>query len=188
MVKPSQVLRALRPDLAAGLVAWFGVDVMAHPHRLIALVGDPRLTHTLAFEIGTGIAFFACAFLALRWVVRLVRAGRRLSWDPALRATQGTVMAEFALVLPVVLLLIGTVVQISLIAQAAVVVRYATFVAARSAIVSFEADVRPDLTAGGAQGLLAALQLPPFPEWVDDERPERAAFMVLATLSPRASG
>ncbi len=188
MVSPLPKLRTLRWDLAAGLVAWLGFDIMAHPARLVAAVGDPPLSLSFAFELGITLAFVASAFLALRWTVRLARIGRRMAWSSELRATQGTVMAEFVLVLPIVLLLIGTVIQVALIAQAAVVLRYASFVAARSAMVSFEAETKNDLGANLGQGLLALLQIPPFPEWVDRERPERAAHMVLAALSPRASG
>lgn len=160
---------------------------MAKPEALVLVVDHPRFTAATAFELATWISLVTFAVLSLRGVVLLVRAGRRLTGSVASFATQGTVMAEFALVLPVVLLLIGTVIQIALIAQAAVVVRYAAFTAARSAMVNFEADTNTDLTSSGGQGLLAALQVPPFPEWVDPASPERAACMVLASLSPRAS-
>lgn len=186
MVRLARIVGGLRLDLALGLVAWLGIEAMAHPTRLVAVIGDDRLTHGLAFKLGTGVAFIAFAGLTLRWVLRLARAGRKLAWDPELRAIQGTVMAEFALVLPIVLLLLGTVIQIALIAHAAVIVRYAAFVAARSAIVSFEAETRQNLLQNTGGALLASLQVPPFPEWVDPVRPEQAAYLVLATLSPRA--
>ncbi|MFT5289081.1 MAG: hypothetical protein ACI82F_001140 [Planctomycetota bacterium] len=185
MVRLKRSLCTFQLDLLVGLIAWAGVEIMAHPAHLVSLVDNAHLNSGLAFQIGVGVAFIAMALLAMRWTARLFRSGQKLSWDPVQRATQGTVMAEFALVLPVVLLLIGTVIQIALIAHAAVVVRYAAFAAARSAIVSFEADTNPSLSANPANSLLAALQVPPFPEWVDETRPEQAAYAVLATLSPR---
>lgn len=108
-----------------------------------------------------------------------------MRWDTETRAVSGTVMAEFALVLPIVLLLVGTVIQISLIANAALVVRYAAFAAARSAMVSFEADMGRDLLSSPGASLTSMFQMPPFPELVDRQRPTNAAAIVLASISPR---
>ena len=50
----------------------------------------------------------------------------------------GTLITEFALVMPAVFLVMSMIVQIALIANATLVVRYAAFAAARSAIVNLE--------------------------------------------------
>jgi hypothetical protein len=170
------------------MVGWLGLVAMSRPDTLVRLIDHSAIDQNAAFQVGLWVAFAAFAGLAIRWTVRMVRTLRRVSWDPELRAVQGTVMAEFALVLPIVLLLMGTVIQIALIAHAAIVVRYAAFAAARSAMVSFEADVYSDLTNGIFPSSIPPpiMQLPPFPEWVDPGRPEQAAHLVLASISPRA--
>ena len=162
--------------LAGGLQALFW---MAHPDELTALSGSRALGHDAAFEVATALALGAFAVLSLRTLAVLYGTMRKLSWGPAPRAERGTVMAEFALVLPVVLLMLGTVFQVALVANAALVVRYAAFTAARSAIVSFEADI---------SDFSGMLQFRPLPEWVDTDRPTTAASLVLASISPKLSG
>lgn len=158
--------------LAGGLQAlvW-----MARPDELAALSGSGALGHDTAFEVATALALGAFAVLSLRTLFVLYRTMRKLSWEPALRAEQGTVMAEFALVLPVVLMMLGTVFQVALVANAALVVRYAAFTAARAAIVSFEADI---------SDFSGMVQFRPLPERVDMDRPTIAASLVLASISP----
>lgn len=171
--------------LVAGLQAlvW-----MARPEELVHFVGPQVLDGSRAFDVAVVLALGLFAVLSLRFLTRLMSAARRVSWDPALRGEQGTVMAEFALVLPIVLMMLGTVMQIALIANAALVVRYAAFAAARSAIVSFEAEMPGAGEIADPSSLLSTLQAPPFPEWVDRTRPEHAAALVLASISPTMPG
>lgn len=163
-----------RLDLGLALLLYLGLATMVHPANVQWLGREE------AFAVATSIAFLVSCTLALRWTVRLFRLSRGFIWNPEERAVGGTVMAEFALVLPVVLLLIGTVVQIALISQAALVLRYASFVAARSAMVQFEAEA-----SGNA--LHTIWQVAPLPEPLDIDRPEQAALMVLASISGRAA-
>ena len=65
MVRAVRILRRYQLDIVVGLVAWLGMRVMAHPSGLVAAIGDERLSHTLAFQLGSGVAFCACAALTL---------------------------------------------------------------------------------------------------------------------------
>lgn len=185
MVRPGRLIRLALPDAIALALGWSGLMCMAHPQLFASRFGDPIRDVDLVFELGVSGAFLCFIYLALRQVRRLIRAGQKVQWDPAVLPTQGTVVAEFALVLPLVLLLMGTVAQIALVANAAVVVRYAAFASARSAMVNFEAETRTDLLESLGGGLHSLVQAPPFPEWVDKRHPEHAAHLVLASISPR---
>jgi len=187
MVKLRPTAKALGLNATLGVLGWIGLFGMARPLELAAFVNSPKFDPVLAFDAAVILSFLAFSLLTLRGFSFLVRRSRSFSWDPETRTVSGTVMAEFALVLPVVLLLLGTVIQISLIANAALVVRYAAFVAARSAIVSFEADMGRDLLSSPGASLTSMFQMPPFPEFVDPERPTEAAALVLASISPRAA-
>ena len=54
-------------------------------------------------------------------------------------------------------------------------------------MVSFQADMGKDLLSSPGDSLLSMFQMPPFPEIVDHERPDNAAAMVLASISPRSA-
>lgn len=166
MVSAKRILTRFRVDLVAGAITWCGMLAMAHPDRLVDLVGREHIGQKLAFELGVYTAFIATSFLAMRWVVRLARTTRRISWNPAHLGVQGVLAAEFALVLPLALLLIGTVVQIALISQAYVVAHYAAFAAARSAMVNVDDAIQPALGN------------------VNHDPVKAAACTVLAALSP----
>lgn len=174
----------LRLDVALFAAGLAALRAMARPEAFADLVAQAAFDREIAFQLALAVALGLFAVLSLRFAVRLFRAAQRVSFDPALRAEQGTVMAEFALVLPIVLLMLGTVFQIALIANAALVLRYAAFAAARSAIVSFEADMPGAGSVTNPSSLLDSLQVPPLPEFVDRTRPEHAASLVLASISP----
>lgn len=77
------------------------------------------------------LAFFAVALVVMIWRLgRRERAGRKLLPD-----TGGTVTIEFALVLPILLMLIMVLAQTSMLMGGNLIVHYAAFAAARSAIV-----------------------------------------------------
>ena len=187
MVELRRIAKASRLNLALGGMGWLGLIGMTRPVDFAAFIDRSGFDGVIAFDTALIGAFLAFSWLTYRFGAQLLRNSRRFHWDPETRAVSGTVMAEFALVLPIVLLLLGTVIQIALIANAALVVRYAAFVAARSAMVSFQADMGRDLLSSPGASLTSMFQMPPFPEFVDRERPEHAATMVLASISPRAT-
>ncbi len=187
MVALRRFIKASWLNVALVGVGWLGLIGMTRPAEFAALFGLRDFNPVLAFDVAIIAAFLSFTWLTLRGTAHLIRAGRRVKLDPESRAVSGTVMAEFALVLPIVLLFLGTVIQIALIANAALVVRYAAFVAARSAMVSFSADMGRDLLSSPGSSLTSMFQMPPFPEFVDGERPEHAAAMILASISPRAT-
>ena len=176
--------RSLRTDLALLLIGWAALVGMARPEVIAEWVDSRHLSRMAAFELSIVVAFGVFLWLAWRFARRFVAASKRVSLDPALRGEQGTVAAEFVFVLPILLTLIGTVCEIALIANAALVLRHAAFTAARSAIVSFESDMGPTPISFSGASIAALFQVPPFPEWVDDSRPTEAAAMVMASVSP----
>ncbi|CAN0315177.1 unnamed protein product, partial [Scytosiphon promiscuus] len=92
--------------------------------------------------LAAGLSVLLLALVAKRmWAL-----GRRRITARSLGSEDGTVVAEFALVLPLVMILFGTLLQITLFANTAVLLRYAAFTAARSAIVSFQADTPLGIT------------------------------------------
>ena len=132
-----------------------------------------------------GLSFLLAAGL-LGAALRLVyRAGRRMRLRGLRSSESGTVVAEFALVLPLVIVLFGTLIQLSLLANTAVMLRYAAFAAARSAIVSFESDTSLGLSTDVFNTASVSSQFPPFPELVDLHRPTLAAALVMAGVSPQ---
>jgi hypothetical protein len=180
-----RVIQTLRVEAALAGTAYAGLLVLAHPHAAAArldLAAYPWANRL--FYAGMVVALAALGCLALRLWGRLLASGRRRPVAGECRAAAGTVVVEFALVFPIVLLVMCMIVQLFLIANAVLVVRYATFAAARSAIVNFEAD-QPDAWLNNP---LSLAQFPPFPEWVDKTRPELAAHLVLASISPETGG
>ena len=171
MSRVRRSLRALRLELALALVAYAGLLAMAHPGGATNLFDLPSMlwTHRL-FAIGLVVAIVALGVLAVRLWGRLIATGRRRWMVGENRAATGTVITEFALVMPVVLLVMSMIVELALIANASLVVRYAAFAAARSAIVNLDS---------------APWAMQPAPEWVQMDEPERAARLVLTSLSPK---
>ena len=155
------------------------MTVAAHPSAVataLGLGGYPWPNRLFTAGIFTAIALLcALAYRVLRWLAGAGRRWRSLAAKPGAPcvATTGTIMVEFALALPVVGLVMGMVIQLALLANASLVVRYAAFTAARTAIISFE---RP-------QGWSLEESLSDEPEKID-----LTAHLVLATISPRAGG
>lgn len=175
-------IRSIRVEASLAGVAYAGLLVVANPSTTAARLDLPAFPWAnRLFNIAIVVAMTALGCLAISLWGRLLATGHRRRVQGECRACTGTVMAEFALVLPIVLLIMSTIIQMALIANASLVVRYAAFAAARSAIVSFESEMP------GFHPLTSA-QFPPWPEWVDKERPQRAAHLVLASISPRTGG
>lgn len=153
--------------------------------KVYAYLGVSWVTEPELERILFGLCFLLAAGV-LASALRLgFRTGKRLRLRGLRSSESGTVVAEFALVLPIVILLFGTLVQLSLLANTAVMLRYAAFNAARSAIVSFESDTSLGLSTNIGQTASVSSQFPPFPELVDLHRPTLAAALVMAGVSPR---
>jgi hypothetical protein len=174
--------RSLRALAINGGLTWAavaGLLVAADPSAVTAALGlDAWPWVNRLFAGGLAAAYLALCGLGARLLGRLVRAARR--WRHAAgapgvspgRAETGTIMVEFVLVLPVLLLVIGMVIQLALLANASLVVRYAAFAAARAGIV--EVDAHP-------WSLWDSLPNPP-------QRTQTAAHLILASISPAAGG
>ena len=175
-----------------GLLVWAvvtGVLVAAHPSATAAVLGLGLWPWTnRLFDAGLLVAFVTLCLLALRLLSRLAETGRR--WRDAgegqrspATATAGTVAVEFILVLPVVLLIMGMIIQMALLANASLVVRYAAFAAARTAIVRFE---WPNLLSPKAW-----LDLNFYKETIPSQGQQEVretAYLILATISPNTGG
>jgi hypothetical protein len=164
-------------DASLAVTAFASLHVVANPQaaaRLVELPAFPWVNRL--FYGGALVAFVALGALAFRLLSRMSAASRRWQREASLgalsRCTAGTVAAEFVLVLPIMLLVAGIIVQLALIVNAALVVRYAAFAAARSAIVNFEFQYL------GTPPLTDVLDLS------DKTDPELAAELVLAAISP----
>ena len=119
-------------------------------------------------SLSAALVVLAATGSVLLW--RLFNAGGRLRHPRlAVSSSRGTVIVEFALVMPIVAFIMGMVVQLTLLANASLVVRYAAFSAARSAIVRLEFPSVLSLTE--------SLEIEP-------EKIEDAAELVLASISP----
>ncbi len=172
-------IRSIRVEASLAGVAYAGLVVVAHPGATAARLDLPAFPWAnRLFNIGLVLVIAVLGCLAISLWGRLLASGRHRTVRGECRACTGTVMAEFALVLPIVLLVMCMIIQLALIANASLVVRYAAFAAARSAIVSFDSDM-PGLN------IASVIQFPPFAEWVDKTRPQLAADLVLASISPR---
>ncbi len=104
---------------------------------------------------------------------RLWKSGRRVLSEP-LGMTSGTVIVEFTLVMPIVLLVMGMVVQLALLANASLVVHHAAFKAARSGVVQFEREQFFTINESIST--------------TNERNVEHAALLVLTSLSPKTSG
>ncbi|MHC4100735.1 MAG: TadE family protein [Planctomycetota bacterium] len=167
-----RIIRALRVEAVLAAIAYAGLLVFAHPTGTAALVDLPEYPWAnRLFYAGLAVAMAALGCLALRLWGRLAAGGRRRPEPGECRAVAGTVMVEFALVFPLVLLVMCMIVQLALIANASLVVRYAAFASARSAMVNLQS--------------WPVVNAPPLPEPVVRDNPELAARLVLASISPR---
>ncbi|MEQ9617143.1 MAG: pilus assembly protein [Phycisphaerales bacterium] len=157
----------------AALVAltYAALFAVFNPARAALALGlDTERYATLTFELGVFAAIGLLLAIAYRLLARQCRravALRRLHGAQA-----GSVMVEFTLVFPIVLLVMGMVVQLALFANASLVVRYAAFASARTACVTFSRSL---------VGIEEDLDLEP-------ERIEETAHLILASISPRAGG
>lgn len=161
--------------VCAFLGAWvvLALKAAATPSETAVRLGmDPANTPTVllgCFALASGFLLALAGLL----IHRLWRAGRRMMQAES-RQVSGTVMVEFTLVMPIVLLIMGMVVQLALLANASLVVHQAAFKAARSAIVQFERE-----------------QFFTLEETINNSNRrnvEQAAYLVLCSISPKTSG
>ncbi len=170
-MKNERALRRWTVDLllfAGGLLA---IVLASQPSEAALALGVDEIPwcNRLVF-FGIGSAFVLFSLLAVRLFERLIRSGRRLrSLRTLSRAEAGTVMVEFALVFPIIYLVMAMIIQLALLANGSLVVRYAAFAAARAAIVRTSAFPVP------------LEKLP------SDQEPaiKKAAHLVLAAISPK---
>ncbi len=166
----------------AGLLgAWVEYQAI-HAWLEIAWLEEPEMERVLF-----ALSFLVSAGLLVASMRVVFQAGRRLRFRGLRASESGTVVAEFALVLPIVIMLFGTLIQLCLLANTAMMLRYAAFNAARSAMVSFESDTSLGLSTNVGQSATVLNQFPPVPELVDLHRPTLAAALVMAGVSPRPS-
>ena len=148
-----------------------------------ALAKGPLAFLGLSANMFFDLAFFAVMIFGcveiLRLAIRLFRRVARVVRAP--RGETGTIAVEFVLIFLPFFLLTGAVVQTSILAHASLVVRYAAFSAARTAIVHTE---RNAFGLGTEQ-----ISTTDFPNGPGDgeEKARSAAAMVLAPLSPMAN-
>lgn len=166
------MVRAALIGVGSLFLIWLGLHSAAHSEATATLLGLSQWPFAdriywgglaLAVLVGGG----SSAWL-LRAAVRLCLAAPWFG-RPG-RAEAGTVMVEFTLIFPFLYLAMGLTVQAALVAHATIVVRYAAFSAARSAIVRTEYSSTVSLT----ESLYAT------------DEAKRAAVLVLASLSPEA--
>jgi len=163
--------RRLAVNAAIVFGVYLALLVMTHPGRVSIVLGlDQERFSNAIFDL----SIFSAIGLLLLIAYRLT--SRQFSRAKALRrlhsAQAGTVMVEFAFVFPIILLVMGMIVQLALFANASLVVRYAAFSSARVAIISFTRSFT---------GIEASLDLEP-------EKIDQAAHLILATISPVTSG
>ncbi len=148
---------ASRPDR---LAQSFGLDFAEESARLV-----------IGCMVVASVAFLAAAYKLLR---TLLASGKSfVEWrkrnEPQKGfAEAGVVMIEFTLLAPTVWLIMAIVVQLALIAEATLVVRYAAYTAVRAAI------VRTERNAIGQEDL-----------GVSPGKVEESAKLVLCSLSPK---
>jgi len=157
----------------AGLVVYvfIALAVSTRPGDSAEFLGleRPRFSNTI-FDIAVFSAMIALLVLASRLILRFgrqARAVRRLHG-----AQLGTVMVEFTLVFPIILLVMGMVIQLALFANASLIVRYAAFSSARVASVSYTRTLI---------AIEESIDLEP-------EKIDQAAHLVLASISPATGG
>lgn len=167
-------------EVPQGVRRWYRAGVMLL--IAIASIYFARYTGTLSQQFAlsarlTNAMFFACAALAIVALsLAVYESIRNMMSRPArpmgvLRCDSGVVLTELALVLPALIVMIGTLFQLVMIFHAALVIRYAAVTAARTAAVRF---VRDGFTAD---------------ERLEDGaeiRMAESAILVCATISPQA--
>jgi TadE-like protein len=126
--------------LAIGLIV---VVACAWVSRTVG--GQPWLRAALTSGVSQwcGVTLIACAALLTASLCVLWRAGRA-SRARASRGEEGQAIIEFALVLPLLLMIVLTMAQVTLLMGANICVHYAAFSAARSAIVTIPSDLSED--------------------------------------------
>jgi TadE-like protein len=177
----SRTIRWLVPSGGWFFVGSVAVAAAARPTTVCEMFGVAPEAGTTFVVLGALLgamgAFLAVAYRLIR---KLLAAGRdffeyrKRTESPATFAESGVVMIEFALIAPTVWWIMAMVVQMALIAQASLVVRYAAYTAARSAIVLLERDSAPWLSEELTNS--------------NENKAEKAAKLVLCSLSPKTAG
>lgn len=136
----------------------------AGPIMLVGLFGAMAAFLVVTYKLARTLLRSGKEFLALR----------RSREGAVGFAESGVVMVEFTLIAPTVWWIMAMAVQMAMIAQASIVVRYAAYAAARSAVVQ--------LGRGSAPWLQEDL------ENSAENKAEKAAKLVLCSLSPKNEG
>lgn len=152
------------------------LNMAAHPEIAARVLGvsfeewESRL-----FFIGMFAAMVLLGFLALNLIRRMMMRARQLrSRESRTLAESGTVAVEFCFAFPIMFLIIGLIHQLALVCNGALVVRYAAFSAARSALVHTETPFPGIPTEQYTQA----------GQNTTNGRIRKAAWVVLASISP----
>jgi len=172
-----KVLAGLRVEAGLVLGVWAMVWALGHPARVAESLGmDPYPWANRVFFAAAGGACAAMCVLVCRLARRLwIRMRRAARTEELAFCERGVLLAEFTLALPTIAVAILVIVQLALIVHAAVVVRYAAFCAARTAIVSFRRH--PDLSP--IEDEITGID--------EDGEVAQSAIIVLASISPMAT-
>ncbi|MDX2116005.1 MAG: TadE family protein [Planctomycetota bacterium] len=124
---------------AGGLAAAaLGVYAMRFNEEVAQALTMPVTAGGLVFLLGAALTIAALSISGSRLLLEglgAARAARELGG-----CARGTVMVEFTLVFPLVLLIMVCIVQVAMLAAASLVVRYAAFVGARTGCVTLDRD------------------------------------------------
>lgn len=142
----------LRPETAGGWIL------------LIGLLGSMGAFLAMAYKLIRTLIASGKEFLALR----------KANEGSVGFAESGVVMVEFTLIAPTVWWIMAMAVQMAMIAQASLVVRYAAYAAARSAVVQLGRSSAPWLSEDLENSA--------------ENKAEKAAKLVLCSLSPKQEG
>ena len=172
------LLRSVVGDLALFVGGVLALEVLSAIPEFCELisVGPGGQGAVLWSSIGLAAVLFAWLGIRMTGRLRRLRVRQEGAWESI--SERGTVTVEFILVMPVLILLFGTLYQLTIIANAAQVVRYAAFAGARTAIVNGTLDTT--MSAGTFFS-----EYPPMGPFVFDEGPpKQAVYMALAGMSP----
>ncbi len=168
-----QAIRSFSINVFLVATGFTGLVAASHPGataRLLELDVYPWANDI--FSAGLAIAMASFMLLGIRLLLVLGRRLKSLGAGPP-RAEAGVIIVEFTLVLPIVLLVMGMCIQMALLANASLVVRHASFVSARAAIVGFERS--------SILGLEESIPSS------NRQKAEKAAQLIVASISPQTS-
>ena len=160
-------------DVSLGIGVYAGLVLLTSPVGVAALMGLPKFPWANRIgDLGGFVAFVAATILAFRLGVRVWRriaTALRAARERTFRLGEaGSITVEFVLIFPILYFLFGIILQMALIANSSLVVRYAAYAAARTAIVNLD-----------YQGVTSLTQTVG-----NQDEAREAAHLVLAAVSP----